>query len=668
MSSFLFVSYSGVLGGAERVLLDAAAAVAADGPLLACPPGPLADAAQHAGLSTVRLPHRSLRARGGIRRGLGAAAALAAHARELRRLARELKPEVIVSWGMRSGIAALALPRGTRVLYAHHDFLPSPGVAAVVRRVAGRARLVTVPSAAVGRDLDPRGRLGPRLRVISPGVDPARFAAVAPAPDRPAALLLGAVAPWKRPELALEIVARARQVLPGLTLQVVGGAVAEEEPLVAALARRAAQPDLAGAVTLRGPQPDPRPALEQAACLLHCAPAEPFGLVILEALAAGRPVVVPDAAGPREIVDPECAELYPAGDARAGAEALVRVLGDPARARTMGTAGRARVEARFTAARTRQAFREALSGVRPPATRDPGTGAGELTLVTVSFNSAAELGRLIASRDAHLPGTAMIVVDCASTDASVSVAAAADRVQVIALQENVGFGRACNRGLAEVTTGATALVNPDIELTDASLRELAGEALRPDRPERLLSPLVLNADGTRQETAHPRPVSAADLLRAVVPPALVPSPRLAPWRARAPRPVGWAVGAALIARTQTLRRLGPFDESIFMYGEDMDLGLRAAAAGVPTWFWPAARVLHAGAHATGRAFGGEPFERLALARHDTVTRRLGPRRARVDRLAQTVTFASRIALKTALGRSAQRERRQLAAVRGLGRR
>lgn len=663
MSSFLFVTYSGVLGGAERVLLEAAAAV--DGPLLACPPGPLADAAERAGMSTVRLPVRGLRARGSLRRRAHATGALAAHALELRRLARELDPDVIVSWGMRSGIAALSLPRETPLVYAHHDFLPSPGVAAIIRRVASRARLVIVPSRAVGRGLDPGGRLGDRLRVIAPGVDPARFADIPPAPGQPSVLVLGALAPWKRPDLALEIAARARDALPGLTLQVVGGALTASEPLVAELVRRASRPDLSGAVTLTGPAPDPRPALGDAACLLHCAPAEPFGIVILEALAAARPVVVPDAAGPREIVDSSCAELYPPGDARAGAEALVRLLSDPARARAMGTAGRARVEARFTAVRTRRGFREALTGLGRGSDLHPGGDSADLTLVTVSFNSAAELGRLIASRDAHLPGTPMIVVDCASTDASVAVAAAAERVRVIALEENVGFGRACNHGVAGVTTAAAALVNPDIELTDASLLALAAEVLRGDRPERLLSPLVLNLDGTRQETAHPRPASAAELIRAIIPPALIPTPRLAPWRARTARRVGWAVAAALVARTETLRRMGPFEESIFMYGEDMDLGLRAAAAGIPTWFWPAGRVLHVGAHATGRAFGGEPFDRLARARHDTVTRRLGPGRARIDRLAQTVTFLSRIGLKTVLGRSAQRERHQLAAVRRL---
>ena len=110
-------------------------------------------------------------------------------------------------------------------------------------------------------------------------------------------------------------------------------------------------------------------------------------------------------------------------------------------------------------------------------------------------------------------------------------------------------------------------------------------------------------------------------------------------------------------------RSGPFDEAIFLYGEDMELGLRAAAAGVPTWFWPAARVCHHRAHSSAVAFGGEPFQRLAAARHDVVGRRLGPRRAALDDALQALTFASRIGAKTVLRRPAARERAQLHAVR-----
>lgn len=296
----------------------------------------------------------------------------------------------------------------------------------------------------------------------------------------------------------------------------------------------------------------------------------------------------------------------------------------------------------------------------------PATLAARLSLVTVTHNSEREVEALIDSVQRHLPGAQLIVVDCASIDQTVDRARRHEWVEVIALGENVGFGRGCNGGCAEARAPVTALVNPDVELLDDSLLALAAEAARGDRPPRLLAPLVLSPDGGRQDTVHPAPGSAADLIRAVVSPALLPAAAgiaLAPWRSTTPRRVGWAVGCALVARTSTLRDLGPFDETIFMYAEDLELGLRAAQRGVQTWFWPAGRVLHRQAHSTHRAFGGEPFERQARARHDVVSRRLGRRRALVDDAAQTVTFASRLAAKRALGRPAGREAHQLRAMR-----
>jgi glycosyltransferase involved in cell wall biosynthesis len=77
-------------------------------------------------------------------------------------------------------------------------------------------------------------------------------------------------------------------------------------------------------------------ALARSHVLLHCADAEPYGLALVEALAAGRPVVAPAAGGPLEIVREGAGRLYRAGDADAGAAALRAVLADaraPARAR-----------------------------------------------------------------------------------------------------------------------------------------------------------------------------------------------------------------------------------------------------------------------------------------------------------------------------------------------
>ena len=295
------------------------------------------------------------------------------------------------------------------------------------------------------------------------------------------------------------------------------------------------------------------------------------------------------------------------------------------------------------------------------------TGSG-IALVTVTHDSREDLERLLASARRHLPGATVVVADSGSSDGSADAARAQAGVEVVELRENVGFGRATNAGLARVADPVTVLLNPDVELLDGSLATLAAELMRRGAPERLLGPQVVRTDGTLEDSAQLRPTSAAAALGALLPPAALPGPlreRVEPWRASGPRRVDWLVGCCLAGRTDTLRRLGPFDERIFLYAEDLDLGLRAGALGVQSWFWPSARVLHRGQHATSAVWAGEPFELKARQRRAVVHERLGPARGRLDDSLQLATFAGRGALKRMLRRPADRERRQLEALRAV---
>jgi glycosyltransferase involved in cell wall biosynthesis/GT2 family glycosyltransferase len=651
----LMASFSGEFGGAERLLINFAATF--EGRCcVACPPGGLADAARTGGLTVFTLPRRRLHLRAAPRDRALAAWRLLAHGAELRRLAAELDPELVIAWGMRSAIALAMGPRpACPVVFQHNDLLPGPAIARAVRAAARRASVCVALSEAIARDLDPGGR----VTVVNPGIDVERFDPSWAAADPHAVLTLGALTAWKRPDLAIEAIALARRERPELTLRLVGAPLADDDgALVAALRDRAAK--IGPAIALPGAVPDPAAELARAGCVLHCAEREPFGMAVLEAIAAGRPVIAPAAAGPAEIVDESCGILYPPGDARAAARALVELAGDPDRAAAMGAAGRQRARRRFGLERARAEYARAVGWEVHRAATAP--GPAPMALVTVTRNSAGELAALLRSVELHLPGTPVVVVDCASSDGTLEVARACPLVRLRALDGNVGFGRGSNLGLELVPEPVTALINPDVELVDGSLATLAAAALD---CERLLAPLILYPDGSRQDSVQPPPGSVADLVRSLLPPALLPGRlgvALAPWRARSRRRVGWAVGAALVARTASLRRLGPFDERLFLYGEDLDLGLRAAEAGIETWFWPAARIVHHRAHASAREFGGEPFEALARARHEVIARRRGPRAARRDDRAQALTFRSRAAIKRALRRPAERESRQLEAL------
>ena len=79
---------------------------------------------------------------------------------------------------------------------------------------------------------------------------------------------------------------------------------------------------------------------------------EPFGMVIVEALAAGRAVVASDSGGPAEIIEHGASGLlFATGSSEALAAQLLALVGDPGRRRSLGAAGRARVRQAFTARR-----------------------------------------------------------------------------------------------------------------------------------------------------------------------------------------------------------------------------------------------------------------------------------------------------------------------------
>jgi GT2 family glycosyltransferase len=266
------------------------------------------------------------------------------------------------------------------------------------------------------------------------------------------------------------------------------------------------------------------------------------------------------------------------------------------------------------------------------------------TIVTVLHDSAPELQRLLPSLREHLPSdTQLVAVDSGSSDDGPARAQAAG-AEVIVLDGNPGFGAANNVGVAAARQAVTVLLNPDCELLDSGLSELAQRAAG---AEALLVPRLIEADGALQRSAHPLPGRPMGLVRAVLPTRALPQPH----RARRPRRVGWAIAACLAAPTAMLRRLGPFDPDAFLFSEDMDLCLRAHASGVPTVLRPEVVVRHLGGHSTAREFGGEAFDLQARRRREVVRARLGTRALRYDDGAQALTFGLRAAVGRERGRN-----------------
>ncbi|HEY1180017.1 MAG TPA: glycosyltransferase family 4 protein [Phytomonospora sp.] len=193
-----------------------------------------------------------------------------------------------------------------------------------------------------------------KTQVVHNGVDPAAFAAAPAAvkalrekysPDGPMVLYAGRLVFEKGVQDLLDAVPALRERHPGLRVVIAGdGPHAEDLKAHAVKADADGTADFIGFVGGRD-----LPALYAAAdCLVVPSRYEPFGLVALEAAAAGTAVVASDVGGLAEIVEPGVTGLsFPPGDVAALTEAVSTVLTDELLARRLTTAARAMVDDRF---------------------------------------------------------------------------------------------------------------------------------------------------------------------------------------------------------------------------------------------------------------------------------------------------------------------------------
>lgn len=267
----------------------------------------------------------------------------------------------------------------------------------------------------------------------------------------------------------------------------------------------------------------------------------------------------------------------------------------------------------------------------------------QVTVVVVTHESAQELPVSLGSLGACRLPIELVVFDNASRDGSAAVARRLrPDVRVIESPDNLGFGAANNRALAESTAPLVLLLNPDAELRPGALEALLSAlAARPELAA--VGPRTRNSDGSVQLSfgedltllSEWRRRRLERACRAGASWALAEAGRLV---ASESEPF-WLSGSCLLARRQALVQVGGFDEGFFLYEEDVDLCARLRAAGWRVGFRPAAEVVH---H-RGRSMARVP-SRASLEYHRSHLRYYRKHRNRLERAALQAWLATRALL------------------------
>jgi len=190
------------------------------------------------------------------------------------------------------------------------------------------------------------------VSVVQNGIEPSRFARIPPPPPRPEVVFgtVGRLVPVKNQRALIRAFAAVRRTLPGARLRLLG-----DGPMLEELRAEASSLGVAGEVDFIGGNESVPAFLGTLDVFVLSSSSEGMPIALLEAMAAGRPVVAPRVGGIPEVVSADCGWLLDAAEPGPLSVAMRTAALSPARA-ALGESARAKVLRSFTTERMTSAY------------------------------------------------------------------------------------------------------------------------------------------------------------------------------------------------------------------------------------------------------------------------------------------------------------------------
>ena len=175
--------------------------------------------------------------------------------------------------------------------------------------------------------------------VVHDGIHAGLEIAAKNASEPPLIGLVGRIAPWKGQHIFIQAAAEVHKHFPECRFQIIGAPLFGEEDYQKELHDLALSLAISDCIEFTGFQDDVASFIERLDILVHASiTGEPFGQVVIEAMASGKPVVATNGGGIPEIVQHQITGLLvPMGDAKSMAAAILRLLANRGTGRRNGS-------------------------------------------------------------------------------------------------------------------------------------------------------------------------------------------------------------------------------------------------------------------------------------------------------------------------------------------